>query len=495
MRWLSSERPDRSAPVRVPGPSAVVWLGALLLAVAWLFAVLVCATYDKPATIDGGSLHRAWLTLRSSPIALTVAAFVGLIATLYFVRRLILRRYAWRPGPIEAPDFATDDALASPSHAPDARSAGTRADVTAGTPQDRAGPPIARLSMQFRERLAAVHLQAPEAFPAAPEAQDFLQLLTGAVRTPANVLGTIAGLLTSTLPRSAYRVKGTLLQREGAEPFGVEVHIVTAPHFASPPLFFWAVSWDVAVERAAYAVAAYLLPRTKACRRPPWTGWQGIELPRRLVGYGTRASEAARARHYDRALDLYFKALAEDPRNLELRLETGLVQEKLALWLDAFATYNDIVEIAKNSPAPFSPGVRKRTAWRAQRRIVLLARYRRAILLGFGERLATRGAEPTTGRGTTCAAESARLCSPGCGRSSSATAISYARGPAPACATRRRSSAPSTSPRAHSRRARRTSRWSTRCACASCSRRSRSCSCEPSPATCASRERCGTAPG
>jgi hypothetical protein len=354
VRWLERRRIERPTRARVPGPSAPVWLALLLLALVWLTTLLVAAA-NPPGCVHGGWLERAWLTLRDSPLALTIGAFLGLIGVVYCMRRLMLRRHAWRPGPIEVPDFLAGEA---------------------------ADAPVPALSMLFRERLAAVQLTAPNAFPTSPEPADFLQLLTSATQTPANVLGTIAGLLVSMLPKSAYRVHGLLVQRPGRDPFGVVVQVVTAPRYASQPLFLWGASWDSAVERAAYAVASYLLPRTRDCLKPPWTRWRGLELPQDLVGHGTRASEATRERRYDEALAAYFDAIELDPRNLELRFEVGLLQEKLALWLDAYATYDELIELAAR------PSWRNRRVRRVETRVKLLARYRKAVLLSFGERLA-----------------------------------------------------------------------------------------------------------
>jgi hypothetical protein len=306
---------------------------------------------------------------RDDPLVLAIVACVSLIGAVYCTRRLLLRWLAWWPGPIEVPDFATER--------------GEQA-------------PVALLSMLFRERLSAVHLTAPDAFPTAPESQDFLQLLTSATTTPTNILGTIAGLLVSMLPKSAYRVGGTLVRRSGRQPFGVVVQVVTAPRHASPPQLFWAASWEAAVKRAAYAVASYLLPRTTDCLEAPWTRWRGIELPDGLVARGTQASEAASAHRYDEALAAYFAAIELDPRNLELRFEVGMLQEKLALWLDAYATYNEVTELAAQAPRRPWLRLRDRRVRRAETRIVLLARYRKAILLSFGQRLARQWARHET---------------------------------------------------------------------------------------------------
>ncbi|HET6449352.1 MAG TPA: hypothetical protein VFG31_09610 [Conexibacter sp.] len=343
----------------MPGPGAAFWLAGLVIALGGLGADLVAAA-NRGGGAPGGWLERALQALRDSSLALSIIACVGLIGAVYCMRRLLLRRLAWKPGPIEVPDFVTErDAEA----------------------------PVALLSMLFRERLAAVHLTAPDAFPTAPESQDFLQLLTSAAK-PGDLLGTIAGLLASMLPKSAYRVSGTLLRQPGREPFGVVVQVVTAPRHASPPLFFWDVSWEAAVERAAYAVASYLLPRTTDCLKPPWTRWRGIELPDGLVARGTRASEAASACRYDEALAAYFAAIELDPRNLELRFEVGLLQEKLALWLDAYATYNELTMLAARTPRRPRLRRRERRVRRAEARIALLARYRKAILASYGQRLA-----------------------------------------------------------------------------------------------------------
>lgn len=399
------KRVERSDAARIPGARGYVWAAVLIACLLWLGALLVSAASPEPWLTSllrelgflgpEGWLDRSWTALRTSPLALTIAAFLGLILGLYAARRLRLRRLAWRPGPIEVLDFAAD-AAASKALAGegDARAEPKEADVAAGA----VAPPAVALSLLFRRRLAAVHLQSAESQPGAPQTHDFIQLLSGAVEDPKNVIKTIAGLLGSVVPSSAYRVSGTLLRRPGPEPCGVAVQIVIAPRFVSPPLQAWGATWETAVERAAFEAAAYLLPRTAACRRPPWTGWSGTELPARLVERVTRATEAAQGRRLDVALDELHDALDADPRNLQLRLEIGAVQEQLALWLDAYATYDALLQLAeRDQPIGLRP--RAILAWRAERRLALVARYRRAVLLGFDERLARQWMKKGEGPG------------------------------------------------------------------------------------------------
>ena len=94
-----------------------------------------------------------------------------------------------------------------------------------------------------------------------------------------------------------------------------------------------------------------------------------------------RAQRLSANGRYDEALWHYYRALREDPTNFDLRVQIGLLQEQLGLWLDALETYWAIITVNDK---------RGRTALRSERALYL-ARYRRAILLGFGEKLAGNG--------------------------------------------------------------------------------------------------------
>jgi tetratricopeptide (TPR) repeat protein len=141
-------------------------------------------------------------------------------------------------------------------------------------------------------------------------------------------------------------VKGGLVTGEAAPGCGVTVHVVRLPGKAGTGQTFWDSSWDAAIRRAADHATASILPRTRLCRSP-WSGWRGFHLPWTLFHCYERAAELERERRYDEALDLYYKALEQEPMNLGLRLQIGFLQEKLALFADALATYESILEVAR----------------------------------------------------------------------------------------------------------------------------------------------------
>jgi hypothetical protein len=194
-------------------------------------------------------------------------------------------------------------------------------------------------------------------------------------------------------------VKGTLVSRADPRGCGVTVHVDRASGEAEPVKTFWESSWVDAIRQAADHATAAILPRTRHSRSP-WSGWRGFELPWMLFHSYERAAELERERRYDEALDLYYKALELDPMNLGLRLQIGFLQEKLALFIDALATYQGIVEVvspgeppAVSSDLPLTSrarrdGLRRSYRFPARRdreRVLVVARYRRAILLGGRE--------------------------------------------------------------------------------------------------------------
>lgn len=355
-------------------PGVLGWSFAVLVGVAALGTVAYLHG-NQPATDEKllSSLH----TTLAEPAVAALAGFAAALIVACGVRHLILDYLAWRPGPILAEEFA-----ASP---------------------DVEGADVKRLTADFRDRLAFSHLQSAAPVPAPAQQGNFLDLLTANGAGGGSMLGSLLAVLRAAVPDHAYEVKGTLVRRADHQGCGVTVHLACAYGQADPGQTFWDTSWDAAIRQAADHATAYILPRTRLSRSP-WSGWRGFELPSTLFHSYERAAELERERRYDEALDLYYKALEADPMNLGLRLQIGFLQEKLALFLDALATYEGIFEVARPGERPAVSSDRpsdvlltrrarrdrlrqfyRLPARRDREAVLLVAKYRRAILLGGQE--------------------------------------------------------------------------------------------------------------
>jgi hypothetical protein len=69
------------------------------------------------------------------------------------------------------------------------------------------------------------------------------------------------------------------------------------------------------------------------------------------------------------------------PMNRVIRLLLGQLQEKLHMSLEAIATYTAMIDAARPAGAGLPPGLYTRRAERERTRALLIARYRRAVLL------------------------------------------------------------------------------------------------------------------
>jgi tetratricopeptide (TPR) repeat protein len=347
-------------------PDVVGWSLAALAGLAALIAVAYLHG-NEPAKKEDlvTSLH----TTLAEPAVAALAAFAAVLLTAWGVRHLIFEFLAWWPGRVIAEEF-----VAGP---------------------EVEGADAHRLTTEFRDRLAYSHLQAPATVPAPAQQGDFLDVLSNGGVDTGNPLGVVLSLLRAAKPDHAYEVKGALVSRATPPRCGVTVHVVRLPGKTAPGETFWGPTWEDAIRRAADHATASILPRTRRSRSP-WSGWRGFHLPSRLFHNYERAAELERARRYDEALELYFKALEDDPTNLGLRLQIGFLQEKLALFLDALDTYQSILDVAGGRPVGHAVTRRAQRdvlrrsyrlpARRDRDQVLLVARYRRAILLG-GEQL------------------------------------------------------------------------------------------------------------
>jgi hypothetical protein len=291
----------------------------------------------------------------SSPgIALTTACGALLLGACC-LRRLALHRLAHRPGRIEVAQF------------------------TAGT--QLTDVDLEKLTVGFRRRLATLCLNAPTPVPGAAAASDFFDVLGQGGSEPSSIVGLLLGLLRVARPTHAFEVDGVLLERAQAPRYGVDVEVRRLPSGSTLIPTIWDDSWDVALRRAADEATAVILPQTRLCRAP-WSAWRGHVMPSGLLHAYEEGVRYERERRYDEALDAYYRAVELDPMNMVLRLRLGQLQERLGLYLDAFATYWGMRSTSR--PAGARPPRLLhlgRSGWE-RRRALLSARYRRIVLLG-----------------------------------------------------------------------------------------------------------------
>jgi hypothetical protein len=376
---------SRSKRYRRQAPTVLLWTLGAIAGIAVIVAVAY--VYGNPASEDEDFLTSLHETFRRPAVA-AVTAFAAAVWIAWCARQIIFEFQAWRPGRIIVEE------LKAAENAKDAD--------------------VHRLTAAFRDRLARSHLQSPAAVPALAPQGDFLDVLASTPMDPTQPLSIVTGLLRASRPTHAYQVRGSLSKREGrAKPYGVTIHLERLPGRADPGVTLWDSDWESAVMNAADHASASILPRTRRCGSP-WTAWRGYHLPAGLVNLYERGVELEEARRYDEALDCYFCALRKDPMNLALRLQIGYLQEKLALFIDAFDTYERILAVARPGRAGHGPAAsvdgddgrhhhapelaltkanrsdpQRRYYRRAERRnreeILLAARYRHAILLGGTE--------------------------------------------------------------------------------------------------------------
>jgi tetratricopeptide (TPR) repeat protein len=331
------------------GTALVVFLAAL--------GLIAYETAKRPSGGHGSSMtfgQSVAITISKPAVAIPVASLLVLgIANV--LRRLWLEWLVIKPGRIFVHELS-----ASP---------------------DLCDVDVARLTTAFRRRLMLMRLSAPTPVPGTAPSQDFLSVLDGEHLDAKNVLASAVSILRAAIPTTAYEVSLTLTQEPAAPPAkarcGVTAQVSRLPNEGIPVDTAWAHSWDEAITRAADMVTAAILPRTILSKRQPWSGWRRYPMPSVVVHHYETAQELTAQRRYDEALSHYFKALALDPKNVDLRLHKGFVEEKLGLYVDAVATYAAARRVADDT----SKRLYDRRARVNRKAAGNTARYRLAVLL------------------------------------------------------------------------------------------------------------------
>ena len=340
---------SRSKRHKPSWPGVVGWSLGVAAGIAALIGL--AHLHGNPPNPDGGFPNAALDTL-AKPAVAAIASFCILVVIAWCMRRLRFEFMAWWPGRIVVQPFVTDE--------------------------DTSAADVERLTASFRDRLGMSHLQSPAAVPAPAEQGDFLDVLARNGIDSGNLLGSLLSVVRAAFPTHAYEVNGALVTRDGPRPYGVTVHVVRLPGKGGGGHTVWGASWEEAVRQAADHATAAILPRTRVCRSP-WAGWRRYYMPPALLEHYEHAAECEQERRYDEALAAYYRALDLDPMNPGLRLQVGFLQEKLGLFLDALETYSNILQVAQPNDVRRAD---RRSARRDRDRILLVARYRHAVLLG-----------------------------------------------------------------------------------------------------------------
>lgn len=250
---------------------------------------------------------------------------------------------------------------------------------------DGAGEEAAWVTSLFREQLSALRLDGLDPLPERAPGAPLVELVEGVGQGVGRDIGSAVGrLFRAAWPDSAYEVWATLRPRpSGGGKISVQLIERRRGNRTLLNVALEEASWEVGAREAAMAVAGALYPRVGRSHRGPWTLWEH-NVPRQLLAHYHAARRFEEKDCLEPALAAYHAALDLDPLNPNLRLKIAMLQERLELHLDAWVTYEAIVDESD------------RRAWRGpNRRVYLLALYRLAVLLGNG-RVAPQWAKRST---------------------------------------------------------------------------------------------------
>lgn len=339
------------------------WLGlaGCLVVFASLIAVPYLLTSGRPAPALSTTTF-TWVV--AQPVLLVLTALFAM----YSVGRARIERSASRGLHVDVTEFT---------------------DIRAG-----AAPSARELTAGFTRKLTESRIYSPAALPGAAGSYDFLQVVENVGEAAAASWWKVAARALRLLrPPAAYRVTGAVA--ESGQPKLV-VELMRLPKYAAAPLIIEDTTWDRVLERAANSVAAQIFPRSRICeRRPQWASWWGYAFPTELFDAYQRAHQFQADRRFDQALSEFYRALRLDPANVYIRLEIAQLQERLNMHLDALVTYDDVITICSRGDEGLATwwngadfGEERSRAHRHQGVALLVARFRHALMLGHGDRIA-----------------------------------------------------------------------------------------------------------
>jgi hypothetical protein len=278
-----------------------------------------------------------------------------------------------------------------------------------------------QFDVSFRDYLALSRLYQIPTVPGDQESDRLIDVLS--TPTSKGWLGLLSAILAYAFPRRAYIITASLVVRDQNRGRGVSIQVRKYPWLPVHLESQWSTTFDRALQRAAYAVAAHITQQTKACRRVPWSEWarRRRPLPATLFRDYQRAKRMVGERRYDEAIALYNSALRQDADNIAMRYDVGQLYERLGLYPDALLTYLGLVDeifpartvrgqpvtpVRRADCGPAASGkIRKYrrnrsknpTWWpkpRTKNRDPFVIRYRYIIVLGQGDLLAQELVSP-----------------------------------------------------------------------------------------------------
>ncbi|HST83266.1 MAG TPA: hypothetical protein VLL08_16135 [Kineosporiaceae bacterium] len=274
-----------------------------------------------------------WLTGQHLSIGLPEEAIL-LFLVLILLRRFRLDVLAVRPGPIEVRPLEDASGEQVGLESPRFRNR--------DTPETREAR-LRRLNVEFRESLASSRLYQTTSVPGDLETERIIEVFKGT--QPSGRLATLAGIWSYLWPTRAYVVTATLRFRRQNPRYGVSATVRRLPDAAVEIEPQWSSNFERALQRAAFAVTAQILPSTLTCENPPWSDWRNRGfMPTELLRHYQRAKRMVAERRYDEALSLYHFALRYDADNIHLRYDIGQIFERLQLYPDALMQYAEITE-------------------------------------------------------------------------------------------------------------------------------------------------------
>ena len=327
-RLSASRAGAQRVPRRHPGLLSVVALALLAISIG-------------AAAAAGGYTGFGWVAFASTWIAVAIpvalpavgnaTAALALVAAAYLARRAYTGFLIQRPGPVRV--FYVRP---SPSDSKSAASVGSASDCSS-------------LALQvvgaLQEELGKLELDAVPSVPGEASRTNMIQEVKSAAEAK-NSVGVVAGIVAAIIPSYAYVVEVQALEKTSASKNSyITITISTVLRGDGRTHRYALVDPQVVARDAAHEVAAFILPRSRLCQKPPWTAWRGYELPSSLLRSARLATELNASRAYDRALEAWDECLDRDPQNPYFRIRKLQVFEQLGMYLEAVAGYADVIRI------------------------------------------------------------------------------------------------------------------------------------------------------
>jgi hypothetical protein len=379
-RWFGTLLGKR---ILLPPTSFVLFPAAVLLIASLAFVGSVSGGQLGSSTLDVAfsrgveTLTRGRLTV--GPLGRSAIVVVLLL----LLRRLRLDWMAVRPGPIEVRPL--EDATVDDRSVPE------------GDSRAMSEQSLRRLGVEFREYLASSRLYETTTLPGDVETERIIEVFKGT--QPSGRMATLAAVWAYVWPKRAFIVTASLRHRPQAPSCGVSISVRRLPGSAVELESEWSETYEEALQRAAFAVTAHILPMTRACLNPPWSHWYRSEspMPMQLMRHYQRAKRMVSERRYDEALTLYHHALLYDADNVHLRYDIGQLYERLQLYSDALLVYAELMNrlFPKSDRPSNSGGPRRRAGLKiSPRSDPFSVRYRYVTTLNSAGRLAMELLEP-----------------------------------------------------------------------------------------------------